>query len=166
MHITQTCTHTHIKDTLDIHLQVSWNRGAPKSSIHRWYFFMKSAIHISISLAIHSYPKLPRVCLPQVWRLLMHLTFGAKLRSFAPQEAARELWGVPGFWDGKKLEKRWNRHRCRCLCPDFSWLSMVLGHDFSWCSVFGWFSCVAKPRQIGWILVMQCPMVVFNVYRW
>ena len=32
----------------------------------------------------------------QVWRLLMNLTFGAKLRSFAPQEACRELQGGPG----------------------------------------------------------------------
>eukprot|EP00913_Durusdinium_trenchii_P003293 g3047.t1 len=37
--------------------------------------------------------QLPGRMLLNVWRLLMHLTFGAKLRSFAPQEAARELLG-------------------------------------------------------------------------
>ncbi|CAJ1423665.1 unnamed protein product [Effrenium voratum] len=37
--------------------------------------------------------QLPGRLLLNVWRLLMNLTFGAKLRSFAPQEACRELLG-------------------------------------------------------------------------
>ncbi|CAE8628076.1 unnamed protein product [Polarella glacialis] len=37
--------------------------------------------------------QLPGRLLLNVWRLLMHVTFGTKLRSYAPQEAAKELLG-------------------------------------------------------------------------
>lgn len=52
--------------------------------------------------------QLPGRMVLNVWRLLMHLTFGAKLRSFAPQEAARELLGraFPKF-SYQEMDEHW-----------------------------------------------------------
>lgn len=52
--------------------------------------------------------QLPGRMVLNVWRLLMHLTFGAKLRSFAPQEAARELLGraFPKF-SYQEMDQHW-----------------------------------------------------------
>lgn len=52
--------------------------------------------------------QLPGRLLLNVWRLLMHITFGAKLRSFAPQEAAKELLGrsFPCFPLGE-VDRHW-----------------------------------------------------------
>jgi len=54
--------------------------------------------------------QLPGRMLLNVWRLLMHLTFGAKLRSFAPQEAARELLGrhFPRF-SYQEMDEHWRK---------------------------------------------------------
>ena len=40
----------------------------------------------------------------------MHLTFGFKLRSYAPQEAAKELRGAHGLANGQRIYYGYTRY--------------------------------------------------------